>query len=252
MAKRAAVTTFDIEGAACRADGPSRVGAPSDEAIYRGIYDAIFEHRLPPATRLAEDALGEIFGVSRTVVRKALFRLAYDKIVEIRPNRGAAVASPTIEEARDVFDTRRVLERAVIEDACETADSPALDDLRRLARAEEAAHAEGDRQAVIRHSGDFHLRLARIAGNTVIADFLRELISRTSLIIALYESAGPATCAAHEHMALIDAVDAGDATRAAALMDAHLHAIEASLQLDGAGSGVDLRAVFADLAPGEL
>ncbi len=244
MARRAAAsktaTMMDID--ARRPDTP---GATGDESIYRGISAAILEHRLPPGTRLAEDALGEIFGVSRTVVRKALFRLAHDKIVEIRPNRGAAVASPTIGEARDVFDTRRTLERAVIEAACETADRVALEDLRRLTRAEEAAHAEGDRQSVIRHSGDFHLRLAEIAGNAVMGDFLRELISRTALIIALYERAGPAACAAHEHMALIDAIEDGDTAAAVALMDTHLNEIEASLNLDGGEPPVDLRDVFA-------
>lgn len=248
MAKRATSHSNDQIGESALAPGRKPDGATGDEAIYRGVYEAILEHRLPPGTRLAEDALGEIFGVSRTVVRKALFRLAHDKIVVIRPNRGAAVAAPSVEEARDVFDTRRTLERAVVRAAAASPDRTALDDLRRLTRAEETAHKDGDRSAVIRHSGDFHLRLADIAGNAVMADFLRELVSRTSLIIALYETAGPAACAAHEHMGLIDAIAAGDGARAASLMDAHLDDIEASLDLDGGKPRVDLRTVFRGMA----
>jgi DNA-binding GntR family transcriptional regulator len=217
----------------------------SDESVYKAVYDAILAHKLPPGTKLAEDSLGEVFGFSRTVIRKALFRLTHDGIVEIRPNRGAVVASPTVEEAREVFEARRILERAVIASLLGVIGSGQIATLRRLVDEEEAAFASGDRTKWIRLSGDFHLRLAEFGGNTVITGFLRELVSRTSLIIALYESPGTSPCSFDDHRAIIDAIAAGDGTRANALMDRHLEVCEGKLKLEEAESGLNLADVFA-------
>ncbi len=225
-----------------------RGGPPGDLAIYSHVYDAILEHRLPPGTKLTEDALGEIFGVSRTVVRKALFRLAHDKIVRIRPNRGATVARPTVAEARDVFEARRVVEGAVLRALVERVSPDELESLRAMVAAEQAAFRSGDRRSWIRLSGAFHLRLAEIAGNQVLAEFLKELISRTSLIIALYEAPGNSACAFDEHMNLIEAIARRDGAGAAALMEAHLRACEGKLNLEASERSVDLAEVFADVA----
>ena len=68
-----------------------------DQRMRADIAEAIFDQRMAPGTRLSEAGLGEIYGVSRTVVRKALFHLAADKLVDIRPNRGAIVWQPSPE-----------------------------------------------------------------------------------------------------------------------------------------------------------
>ncbi len=69
-----------------------------DDIVYAHIFDAILEQRLAPGTKLSEEALGEIFGVSRTIIRRALSRLAHEGVVLLRPNRGAVVASPSVDE----------------------------------------------------------------------------------------------------------------------------------------------------------
>ncbi len=219
----------------------------NDHTIYGEIYDAILDHRLPPGTKLTEDALGEIFGVSRTVVRKALFRLAHENIVRIRPHRGAVVASPSTEEARNVFEARRVVEQAVVRDLAGSVTDAQLGALRLLVDDEHAAYSRGDRRNWIKLSGQFHLDLAELSGNAVLAKFLKELVSRTSLIIALYEAPGQAACSHDEHLALIDAIADGDGDRAAALMAGHLEACEAKLNLDGDDATVDLMSVFSDV-----
>lgn len=99
---------------------PARVGkagrsGTQDDIVYAHIFEAILEQRLAPGTKLSEEALGEIFGVSRTIIRRALSRLAHESVVLLRPNRGAVVASPTVEEARQVFFSRRMVERAITE-----------------------------------------------------------------------------------------------------------------------------------------
>ena len=74
--------------------------------IYKALWHAIIEQALQPGTKLPEDAIGEKFGASRTIVRAALARLAAEGLVELRRNRGAAVATPSWNEARDIFDVR--------------------------------------------------------------------------------------------------------------------------------------------------
>ncbi|MCY7317426.1 MAG: GntR family transcriptional regulator, partial [Ramlibacter sp.] len=84
------------------------------DEIYERVYVAILEHRLQPATKLGEERLADIFGASRARIRDVLARLAHEQIVELYPQRGAYVAKPTIEQARDVFEARRLIEPAVI------------------------------------------------------------------------------------------------------------------------------------------
>jgi DNA-binding GntR family transcriptional regulator len=222
-------------------------GAGSDLVLYESIAAAIFEQRLPPATKLTEETLGAIFGVSRTIVRNALLRLAQDKLVEIRPNRGAVVASPSAAEAQQVFEARRVVEAAIVARAAGALSRTEAARLERMVADERAAHERGDRRAWVRLSGSFHLALATIAGNEVLADFLRDLVSRTSLIIALRES--PMVCAAHEHHAMLRAIAAGEEAQAILLMTRHLESCERRLRPAGAAPGIDLREALRDAAP---
>ncbi len=85
--------------------------------IYRALRHAIIEQALSPGAKLPEDAIGERFGASRTIVRHVLGQLAAEGLVELRRNRGAAVATPSWEEARDIFDVRLGLERLIVSPA---------------------------------------------------------------------------------------------------------------------------------------
>lgn len=220
--------------------------ATGDEAVYAELYDAILEQRLAPGTKLPEDGLGEIFGVSRTVVRKALFRLAHEELIRFRPNRGAIVASPTVEEAAQVFEARRVVEAAIVRKVFGALTPEALRGLKALVAEERAAHERGDRAGWIRLSGEFHLRLAAIAGNRVLADYLKALVSRTSLIISLYERPGNSACSFDEHANFLIALEANDLKRALTLMERHLESCESKLNTEERTLSRDLAAIFAD------
>lgn len=223
----------------------ARRRGPADERIHRELSDAIVDHRVPPGTSLPEDTLASAFGVSRTVVRKALLRLGHEKLVELRPNRGAMVARPSVEEARAVFEARRVIEAAIVDAVTARATDPALADLRtHLAREQEAEHA-GDRHALIRLSGDFHRSLAALAGNDVLGEFVAELVSRSSLILALYQRRSSHPCSHDEHAGVLDAVARRDAATAKARMAEHLAQVEHHLDLGGDVAPVDLHALFA-------
>ncbi|WP_035692273.1 GntR family transcriptional regulator [Azospirillum halopraeferens] len=218
------------------------------EVITRRIADAIADRRLPPGTKLTEERLAAIFGVSRARVRGALATLSQRGIVTLRPNRGAFVATPSVTEAREVFEARRVVERGLVPRLCRNgAGLPpaAAARLRAHLDKEAAAEAAGDRKAMIRLSGEFHLLLADLAGNATLGTFLDGLVRRSSLVIAAYESRPTPGCSADEHRHIVDALAAGDGAAAERLMDDHLHAIEDRLTLeDRAADAIDLRAVF--------
>src|ERR1700712_3400986 len=81
--------------------------------IYDDLKSAILAHNIAPGTKLPEDELGEVYSVSRTLVRAALQALAHDRLVQLEPNRGAFVAKPTKREAREVFEARAIVEPKV-------------------------------------------------------------------------------------------------------------------------------------------
>jgi DNA-binding GntR family transcriptional regulator len=140
----------------------------SRSTIRTQVHRAILERRLGPGTKLGEEALSEIYGVSRAQIRRVLVDLSHAKVVELRPNRGAYVAQPSVREARHVFEARRAIEVAMVERAVDRMTDVSLAKLQEIVDADRAALARGDSEAAIKLSGDFHLCLGEIAGNQAI------------------------------------------------------------------------------------
>lgn len=209
-------------------------GDDVETRIYRAVFDSVMGQRLAPGTKLPEAGLCSLFGVSRSVVRKVLQRLAHDHIVQLRPNRGAIVAVPSREETREIFETRRALESAIVGLVVERATAADLAALRTQLRAEHAALHGSDQPAWARLASTFHLRLAELARNTLLQRYLVETVSRCSLIVALHEAPGNAACEHDEHGRIVDCIERGDTTGAVALMDSHLRDLERHLSLDAA------------------
>jgi DNA-binding GntR family transcriptional regulator len=207
----------------------------SDNDIYERMVSAILDHQLPPGTKLVEDRLAEAFGVSRTRIRPVLVRLANEQVVTLTPNRGASIAQPTEQEAREVFEVRRMIEPTLVERFVAVATNADLQTLTRCIRDEEAARAAGDMRRAIRLSGDFHLHIADHAGHATLGRILRELVSRTSLILMTYSAPhGQAreeatACGCQEHRALLAAIKLRDPREAARLMREHLERLETQL-----------------------
>lgn len=213
------------------ADRAKRGTTAIDLRIYRAVINAVMSHRLPPGTHLGEADFCELYQVSRTTVRKALQRLAHEHIIELRPNRGAVVASPTPEQARDIFAARRAIEREIIPLVIRNATASSIRQIRAALEAEDQARRSGDRAAWIRLGGEFHLLLAQLAGNQVLQRYMAELVSRCSLIIALYEPPGASMCENAEHEDLASLIEQGKVEQATHLIEHHLLAIEARLRL---------------------
>jgi DNA-binding GntR family transcriptional regulator len=236
---------------AVAADGVIRRRAartkPSSAAkIHDRILNAIHERRLRPGTQLVEEKLASIFGVSRTQIRHAITRLAHDGIVTVYPNRGAFVSSPTIEEAREVFDARRLIEPWLIRKLAATGTPAQVKRLRSHVALESEARAAGDWRRIIPLSGEFHQMIADMVGNSLLARTMRELESLTCLVIILYDSPHVPACPYDEHSDLIAAIERHDTDGAARRMVEHLDHVEAALDVhEEAARDVDLEAAFA-------
>ena len=216
----------------------------ANDEIYERIYVAILEHRLHPGTKLVEERLAEIFATSRARVREVLARMAHEQIVELYPQRGAYVAKPSIDQAHDVFEARRLIEPALLRRLIRTLTPERVARLRQHQELEVDARRRDDKRAIVRLSGEFHTLVAELAGNSALARSMRELSSLTCLIIFLYDSPTATSCRADEHSEIIDAVARRDVARAEKLMLEHLAHIEGSLKLDTTTEEVDLEAIF--------
>jgi DNA-binding GntR family transcriptional regulator len=228
-----------------RSASPARLQRENlHDEIYEKVYVAILEHRLHPGTKLVEERLADIFGVSRARIREVLARLAHEQIVELFPQRGAYVAKPTIEQALDVFEARRLIEPAVLRRLIETVTPEKLARLRQHQDLELDARRRDDKRAVIRLSGEFHSLAAELAGNTALARSMRELSVLTCLMIFLYDAPTSTSCRADEHSQIIDAIAKRDSVRAERLMLEHLDHIESSMKLEVVSEEADLEAIF--------
>jgi DNA-binding GntR family transcriptional regulator len=212
-------------------------GAPvgSTQRIVDAVVQAIVERRLMPGTKLAESQLGELFSVSRTVVRQALNQLSRDRLITLEPARGAFVAQPGIEEARQVFETRQLIEAGVVRELCARITVAQIATLRAHLKSEREAVARTDASAISGRThllADFHIVLARLLGNEVLAQVLADLLSRSSLIALMYQSSHSAAESLAEHVAIVDALERRDARAAAKLMSHHLEMVERNLRLD--------------------
>jgi hypothetical protein len=200
--------------------------------IVEALTRAIVEHRLLPGAKLAEQKLASHFGVSRTLIRQALFQLSQNKLIRMEPARGAFVAAPSVQEAQQVFAVRRMIEAEMVRGFLKEVTPAKIKALK--------AHIQQEREAVKLEDvsgrtellGDFHVRMAELMGNQVLAEILGELISRCALITLMYQSRHAAEHSTEEHQVIVDALAAKDEALAVQLMNDHLIHVEASLTFD--------------------
>lgn len=206
-----------------------------ESLIVDRIYNAVIEQRIPPGAKLSEASLCSLFGVGRMRARRSLLILSNSGVVQLENNRGAHIAQPTSEEALAVFEARRAIEPNVARLAAKRIISEDREGLIKHLEQESLANKVGDRQTAIRLSGQFHIKLAEISKNMVMAPMVKELVARTSLIIGIYGAPGTRNCHDDEHQLILDALINHDEDLAAALMDKHLSHIEQQVDLSRRG-----------------
>lgn len=220
-----------------------------EQSVVDLILKAILEQRIAPGTKLGEETLATIFGVSRTRIRRVLLSLSHRYVVELRPNRGAVVASPSEQEARNIFEARRAIELVVAKGLAKQIGRPELAKLQKHVRVEADALKRGDTREIIRLSGEFHLLLARLGGSRTLAGILETLVSQTSLIIGLYGHSCGSSCSYQDHQEIINALSSKDGQKATNLMLEHLENIESTLNLTpGHTCPADLYSIFGDIS----
>lgn len=220
------------------------------EGIAQDIATAIVEKRLPPGTWLREEALGRVYAVSRTKIRAALLTLSKDKLIEMIPDKGAFVSRPSVQEAREIFGVRRLLESEVVRLFIAKAKPADYQALEQHIHFERSALQSGTTTGTVRERllGDFHVAMAEVTGNHTLTELVRELVARSSLIAMLYHSSNDPHCSSDEHSDLLRMCRSGDVQAAVDSMTEHLARIEANLDLDNETPNRQLDLVKALLA----
>ena len=204
----------------------------STDRIVESITSAIVERRLMPGTKLVEQQIADVFSVSRTVVRQALNQLSRDRLVTLEPARGAFVATPSIEEARQVYAVRRLVEVGMVRQLAAQITDAQIAELQAHLREERGAVARADVSGRTRLLADFHAVLARLLDNEVLAELIADLLSRSQLIALMYQSSHSAEASQDEHEQIVDALARRDVRAAARLMEQHIASVERNLRLD--------------------
>lgn len=207
----------------------------SHSEIARRVVESILSQRLAPGERLGEQELADLFGVSRTLIREALMQLQTRGFVEVRSRRGWYVVEPSLQEAKDAFAARRIVEAGILSDPAETGhQGPPLQSVVRSMRRHIAQEEESlrDTDVAVRTFllADFHVCLAETMGHRALCNILRDLTAHTTLVAALFQSDHDAKQSCAEHAQIVDALQAGDLPRARRLMLAHIGNVEAALK----------------------
>lgn len=206
--------------------------AQPENLIVQSVLDAISEQRLPAGAKLGEQALSDIFGCNRANVRRALAALAAQQAVELRPNRGAYIVTPSAREAGEVFQARRTIERTIARQSLARVTDADIAALRANIDAETQARAARDKPAELRCSQQFHMYLAQLSGNRVLERFLAELTMRSTLILGMYANDSHSCAHCDDHSRITDALMARDEALLLRLTDEHLRHLEAQLDFD--------------------
>lgn len=204
--------------------------AVSSTDISNRVIEAVMAQKLPPGTRLGEQQLAMLFDCSRTIVREALTRLAARGIVTVSARRGWYLIEPSQAEAREAFEARRVIELGLIR-GLGAPDKAALKRLKAHLAQERAALRGSDVGTRSFLLGDFHVCLAECLGNGLLADTLRDLTARTTLIAMLYQSSHDAAQSCEDHARIVAALEQGDTALAERLMSEHIGTVQAHLRL---------------------
>lgn len=224
--------TVSVNSLANRQDKTDLSSEPDENLIVERIYKAVMEQRLAPNTKLSEARLCETFGVGRMRVRRALLLLSSQGIIDLHSNRGAYVACPDKAEANDVFAARMLIEPPLVRQLAQGPSEISLALLTDHIALEDAARAQNERTEIIRLSGEFHTKLAQATGNNFISRMMRELVTRTSLIVGLFGSSENASCPDDEHTKILQAIQSRDPEQAEKLLMSHLNHIQSGLDME--------------------
>jgi DNA-binding GntR family transcriptional regulator len=208
------------------AEPVGRVAAPLREQVITALRHAILDFQLKPGQRLVERELIEQLGVSRTTVREALRELTSEGLVTVVPQKGAVVATPTLEDAIDLYEVRAALESLVVQRFVERASDSQVERLQAaVERFQEATIRTADIRQILAAKDLFYVVLIEGARSSALQQLLEGIQARVQVLRATSLSEEGRTFAAvRELRAVGDAIAARDAELAARLTAEHIRA----------------------------
>lgn len=226
----------------------------SEAEVYDVLSRVLLSGCLAVGTKLGEHHLAGLFGVSRERVRKVLHRLGHERKIDLVPRRGAFTVDPGLDDARMVYEARRILEGGLIMNAAELLAPADVEALEAHLAAEERAIEAGDSALAVKLAGEFHRKLVGMTGNALVAGYLDELIARTSVMLTFFGPGAGSPCSCREHRGIVEALRARDPVKAHYAMTSHLSLVETRLRPRGSGAMLDLesaiRAALEEARPG--
>lgn len=193
---------------------------PLRERVYQAMQELIISRQLAPGQHLVESELAEMLGVSRQPIREALQLLNSEGWVELRPGYGAFVHAPADTEVDQLLAVRSVLEGESARLAAQHAGAEGVARLRQICGDGEAALAADDIDGMVAANAELHRAVTELSGNQVLLDFVMQVDRRVRwYYMPIARQRGKESW--QEHARLIDAIDKGDADRAARIMREH-------------------------------
>lgn len=189
------------------------------QIVYEKIKEAIVEGLIRPGERLSEVELADKLAVSRTPVREAIRQLAQTGLVTLEPRRGAFVSLPTIKDASDLYDLRTHLE--IIAVRLVTINQP-IEELERWRPVFLEMTDQTDTNLYLAEDRKFHSSLYELSGNRYLTVMLHNIADLINLCRHYSVEGIPLSTFAHEHVAVIDAIETGDPDQAEEVLRAHL------------------------------
>ncbi|HOU32650.1 MAG TPA: GntR family transcriptional regulator [Synergistaceae bacterium] len=196
----------------------------SVDEVHRELLRKFITGQLGPGERLPEIALAAQLGVSRTPVREALRRLAGEGLVVLVPNGGARVVSPTPQELEETFEVRCEMECLAARRAAKRITPAQLCLMEEQAEEEDRLIRDWDVEAYVRTNTRFHLIMAEASGNSVLGEYLENILARTFAYMVFVQSflASDRNPSVGEHRAIVEALRARDPDGAEGLIRHHL------------------------------
>ena len=182
--------------------------------IYDHVKEKIISREFFPGNRIVEEDLASEMGTSRTTVRSAITRLAFDGLVDVVPKKGTYVAKPTLEDMEEVYELRRVLETEAVKRAIPRIGEDALGRMQRCIDEQIELEKHYSMQEYVRINGAFHCEIAKASGNSYLEKFLEELFNKTAIFLTFYDRSTSNLTSIESHTRILEAIRDADTDRA--------------------------------------
>jgi DNA-binding GntR family transcriptional regulator len=190
------------------------------KVVAERLREEIQHGTLAPGTRLRQNDVAKRFGVSTTPVREAFAQLQAEGLVRIDPHRGAVVFHPSLDDVREFYEIREVLESLAVSHAIRHLQAETTRELETLIG---RMRGTEDPRRWLKLNDQFHLRLYADAGRPRLSALIDTLRDASAPYIYMFVASRPLSERANEeHQAILDACVRGDANGARRAIREHL------------------------------